>query len=95
MWGNDAHRVTYVARYIDGYDDRAADTPAALASIDDHTTHDITYINNMIDNLTISLSVFNFTDEDPPQVANDLNFDAYNHNPFSRMIKLGVSYTLE
>ncbi len=93
-WGNDAHRVTYAARYIDGYDDTASDTPPALATIDDHTTHDVHYINNMFDNLTISLSALNFTDEDPPQVANDLNYDPYNHSPFGRMIKLGVSYTL-
>ena len=94
-WGNDRHRVTYSLRYADGYDDEASDTPPALAKIDDHTTHDVTYVNNMFDNLTISLSVFNFTDEDPPQVANDLNYDPYNHNPFGRMIKLGVSYQLD
>lgn len=94
-WGNDAHRVTYAARYVDGYDDEASDTPAALRNIDNHTTHDLHYINNMFDNLTISLSVLNFTDEDPPQVANDLNYDPYNHNPFGRMIKLGVSYSVD
>lgn len=94
-WGNDAHNIAYHARYIDGYKDEAPDTPAALKTIDDHTTHDITYINNMFDNLTLSLSVFNFTDEDPPQVANDLNYDPYNHNPFGRMIKFGVTYAID
>lgn len=91
-WGNDQHKITYTARMIDGYTDEATDTPATLREIDNHQTHDVTYINNMIDNLTISLSVFNFTDEDPPQVANDLNYDPYNHNPFGRMVKLGVTY---
>ena len=94
-WGNDAHRVNYAMRYVSGYDDFAPDTPDALRDIDDHVTHDITYVNNMFDNFTISLSVFNFTDEDPPQVANDLNYDPYNHSPFGRMIKLGVVYSLE
>ena len=92
-WGNEQHRVGYTGRWVSGYDDDASDTPAALRDIDDHLTHDITYVNNMVDNLTISLSVFNVTDEDPPQVANDVNFDAYNHNPFGRMIKLGLAYT--
>jgi outer membrane receptor protein involved in Fe transport len=54
----------------------------------------VTYVNNMVDNLTVSLSVFNLTDEDPPQVANDLNYDPYNHSPFGRMVKLGVTYNL-
>lgn len=93
-WGNDAHRVTYAARYMDGMDDENSPVPA-LEEIDDHTTHDIHYINNMFDDWTISLSVLNFTDEDPPQVANDLNYDPYNHSGFGRMIKLGVSYSLE
>ncbi len=94
-WGNDQHRVNYVLRYVSGYDDLASDTPAALRDIDDHVTHDITYVNNSFENLTISLSVFNVTDEDPPQVANDLNYDPYNHSPFGRMIKLGLTYSLE
>lgn len=94
-WGNDEHRVNYTARMVSGYDDEASDTPARLRDIDDHITHDITYVNNMFDNFTLSLSIFNFTDEDPPQVANDLNYDPYNHSPFGRMIKLGVTYSLE
>ena len=93
-WGNDVNRVTYTARTISGYDDDAGDTPAALKKIDAHVTHDVTYVNNMVDNLTVSLSVFNLTDEDPPQVANDLNYDPYNHSPFGRMVKLGVTYSL-
>ncbi len=92
-WGNEQHRIGYTGRWVSGYDDEASDTPARLRDIDDHLTHDITYVNNMVDNLTISLSVFNVTDEDPPQVANDLNYDPYNHSPFGRMIKLGLAYT--
>jgi len=93
-WGNEDHRINYSLRYVSGYDDEAPDTPAALRDIDDHVTHDVTYINNMFENFAISLSVFNFTDEDPPQVANDLNYDPYNHAPFGRMVKLGVTYSL-
>jgi len=92
-WGNEQHQLGYTGRWVSGYDDEASDTPAALRKVDDYLTHDVTYVNNMVDNLTVSLSIFNISDEDPPQVANDLNYDAYNHNPFGRMIKLGVSYT--
>ncbi|MBA59287.1 MAG: TonB-dependent receptor [Gammaproteobacteria bacterium] len=93
-WSNDQHRVAMSARYVDGYFDDAPDSPDALRDIDDHTTIDVTYTNNMLDDLTISLSVFNLTDEDPPQVANDLNYDPYNHSAFGRMIKLGLTYRL-
>ncbi|MGI9323761.1 MAG: TonB-dependent receptor domain-containing protein [Pseudomonadales bacterium] len=93
-WGNERHRVGYTGRFVSGYDDEASDTPANLRDIDDHWTHDLTYVNNMIQNVTVSLSIFNFTDEDPPQVANDLNYDPYNHTPFGRMIKLGLTYSL-
>jgi outer membrane receptor protein involved in Fe transport len=93
-WTNDAHRLTYAARFVDGMED--VNSPvAALDDIDDHTTHDLHYINNMFDDITISLSVLNFTDEDPPQVANDLNYDPYNHSGFGRMIKLGVNYSIQ
>ncbi|MBO6657969.1 MAG: TonB-dependent receptor [Pseudomonadales bacterium] len=92
-WGNEDHRLTYAARFVDGMEDLASPVPA-LDDIDDHTTHDITYINTMLENFTFSASVFNFTDEDPPQVANDLNYDPYNHNPFGRMIKVGVTYSM-
>ena len=94
-WGNDQHRINYAMRFVSGYDDLAPDTPARLRDIDDHITHDIPYVNNMFDNFPLSLSIFNFTDEDPPQVANDLNYDPYNHAPFGRMIKLGVVWALD
>jgi outer membrane receptor protein involved in Fe transport len=92
-WSNQAHRVTYAARYIDGMEDANSPVPA-LDNIDDHLTHDVHYINNMFDDVTLSLSVLNFTDEDPPQVANDLNYDPYNHSGYGRLIKLGVSYSM-
>ncbi|MGV0035025.1 MAG: hypothetical protein ACNYPE_08670 [Candidatus Azotimanducaceae bacterium WSBS_2022_MAG_OTU7] len=83
-----AHRVTYATRYVDGMEDPTSPV-ATLNDIDDHTTHDVHYINSMFDNVTISLSVLNFTDEDPPQVANDLNYDPYNHSGYGRIVKLG------
>ena len=93
-WGNDDHRISWASRYVDGFvDDNSP--PPALANIDSHLTHDVTYVNNMIDRLTISVSAFNVTDEDPPQVANDLNYDPYNHSPFGRMIKVGLTYGLD
>ena len=93
-WGNDRHRLTMFARHVDGYDDTAPDTPAPLRVIDSHSTVDLTYVNTVSKYFTFSVSGFNLTDEDPPQVANDLNYDPYNHSGFGRMIKLGFAYQL-
>ena len=93
-WGNDRHRLTMFARHVDGYDDTAPDTPAPLRVIDSHSTFDLTYVNTVSKYFTFSVSGFNLTDEDPPQVANDLNYDPYNHSGFGRMIKVGFAYQL-
>lgn len=91
-WGNEKHRVTYNAVYTDSYtDDTVPNTK--LESIDSQVSHDLHYVNNMVDDFVLSLSVINVTDEDPPQTATDLNYDGYTHNPFGRMIKMGVTYT--
>ncbi|MFT4712520.1 MAG: outer membrane receptor protein involved in Fe transport [Candidatus Azotimanducaceae bacterium] len=92
-WGNEEHRVSYNAIYTTSYDDLNTSTQASLREIDSFVSHDIHYINNMFDGWTISLSAINATDEEPPRAATDLNYDPYTHNPFGRMLKLGVTYT--
>ena len=91
-WGTDAHRMNYQMRYVSSYDDVAPSLPS-MAVIDSHITHDVHYINNMIDNVTLSLSIVNLADEDPPLASTDLSFDPYTHNAFGRMIKVGFVYT--
>jgi iron complex outermembrane recepter protein len=98
------HRFNFVTRYISSYDD--ADTtflnPASdlarfapqLAKIDDQVTFDMHYNTTLFEDFFVSLSLINITDEDPPQAATDLNYDPYTHNPFGRMIKLGMRYSL-
>ncbi|MFT5012194.1 MAG: iron complex outermembrane receptor protein [Planctomycetaceae bacterium] len=93
-WSNEQHRVNYNMRYVSAYDDKAPSIPS-LDEVDSHITHDVHYINNMVENWTFSLSVVNLLDEDPPQASTDLNYDGYTHNPFGRMIKLGVVFTPE
>ena len=93
-WGNESHRLNYAMRYVSAYDDTAPSLPS-LDEVDSHITHDVHYINNMVDDWTFSLSLVNLSDEDPPQASTDLNYDGYTHNPFGRMIKLGVVFTPE
>ncbi|MCH8257958.1 MAG: TonB-dependent receptor, partial [Proteobacteria bacterium] len=94
-WNSGMHNVKYVLRYVDEYKDQDAslvDSLAHLATIDDYVTHDIHYNVDVTESITVSLSVFNVTDEDPPLAALDLNYDPLTHNAFGRMIKLGVTY---
>ena len=42
----------------------------------------------------MSLSIVNIADEDPPEARGDLAYDPFTHNPFGRLIKVGVPYTL-
>ena len=93
-WRTQGHRVNYAMRYITSYEDSIPGIPS-LANIDSQLTHDIHYVNNMFDQWTLSLSMINMTDEDPPLVSNDLGYDGFTHNPFGRMIKLGVVFTPE
>jgi iron complex outermembrane receptor protein len=92
-YANGAHRVQVITRYVDSYKDvRPGD--AFLAKIDDHVTVDVHYNLALFnDQALVSLSIFNLTDEDPPQASTDLNYDAFTHSAFGRMIKLGVRYS--
>lgn len=93
-WSTNEHRVNYDMRYVSSYDDVRPSLPE-LGSIDSHVTHDVHYINNMFDNLTLSLSVINLTDEDPPLASTDLSYDAFTHSAFGRMIKVGLTWNLD
>ncbi len=92
------HRFNLVARYVTDYEDAEADLPntavlPGLATIDEQWTFDLHYNTTIMDDLFLSVSVVNLTDEDPPQSSTDLNYDPYTHNPFGRMIKVGFRYT--
>ncbi len=88
-------RFTYMLRYVDSYEDARTTTISRLQTIDDQVTHDVYYTLDLFDNSTLlSLSVINLTDEDPPGVQLDQNYDPFTHNAFGRMVKLGLKYTL-
>jgi len=95
-WKSNRHSVRYVMRYTDSYKDKdptLTGSLGSLATIDDFITHDIHYNLDLSGRFRLSFSVFNFTDEDPPQVALDLNYDPLTHSAFGRMYKLGITYT--
>jgi outer membrane receptor protein involved in Fe transport len=57
------------------------------------STQDFTAIYNWRD-FTVAASVFNLTDEDPPDVYLPQNWDPYTHDGFGRMYKLQLTYRL-
>ena len=63
--------------------------------VDQHVTHDLHFhYSFMNDQLRAFLSVINLQDEDPPFMSREMNYDAFTHNPFGRMLKFGVSYSM-
>lgn len=92
---DNVHYAGLIARHIGEYDDAGASAAYPwLATIDSHTTFDLNYVYRGMDDLVLSASVVNVTDEDPPAARGDLNYDPFTHNAFGRMIKLSFTYTL-
>ncbi len=95
-WAMGGHNLRLDVFYVSEYDDDRAGVVAGVPAgtkIDDHWTVDLSYnfrFNN--DNTRLFASVYNITDEDPPMVRLDLNYDPYTHNPFGRIVKVGVQH---
>ena len=101
------HSGNFVVNLTDGYDDATTIVGIPLTAIfgpnirrevDDFVTYDLHY-NFSLANLTgeesestLPVSVYNLIDEDPPRARLDLNYDPYTHNPFGRMIKVGLRH---
>lgn len=95
----DRHNLRYVMRYVDSYSDVGAptaplDDTAQFATVDEHITHDLHYSFRWREDTRWSVSVFNALDEDPPLASTNLNYDAFTHSPYGRMIKLSVTHSL-
>lgn len=87
------HTATLVGRYTTDYIDRFPSVPA-LANIDNQFILDLTYVVRLFDeSTTLSFSVLNLTDEDPPRASTDLNYDPFTHDARGRMYKIGLTYS--
>jgi iron complex outermembrane recepter protein len=91
--GNHTLRVT--GRYVDGVTDLrdvARNTDGSLAEIASYFTADIVYRLSLPSDLSITGTVFNVADRDPPAVRlTDYNYDPSFGNPVGRVFKLGLS----
>ena len=83
-----ALNLRYGLNYVDDYVDGEVE-------IDSQVTHDL-HLNYslMRDQLDVWASVINLTDEDPPFVPREMNYDTLTHNPFGRIVKVGLTYRL-
>ena len=82
--------VRYRANYVDEYERDTADI-----TVEEHLTHDL-HVNVALaaERLNLWASVLNLADEDPPFTGIEMNYDAFTHNPFGRIVKVGVTYSM-
>jgi len=84
--------LRFVANYLHDYEDRRTLTGVAPPprTIDRHITYDLHLVYRFPgERTTLWASAVNFTDEDPPFVNLDMNYDAFTHNPFGSLLKVG------
>ena len=80
--------VRYGVSYADDYMD-------VDRKIDSHITHDIHANYRLLqDRLELWASVVNLSDEDPPFVPREMNYDPFTHNPYGRTFKVGIRYRM-
>ncbi|MGQ9425830.1 TonB-dependent receptor plug domain-containing protein [Gilvimarinus sp. F26214L] len=88
-----SQNIRWTMNYVDSYED-TRDIFTSWApegrTIDSHITHNITYRLDVNDNVTISAVVDNVTDEEPPFVRSEMNYDPVTHTPLTRTFKVGA-----
>ncbi len=86
------HNLYVAANFIGDYTDRRS-SPDLI--IDEHLTLDATYSYALDDEIDLSLSIYNLTDELPPVAAWEMNYDPNTHSPLGRFIKAGFTYKIQ
>jgi iron complex outermembrane receptor protein len=93
------HTFTIVGHYVPSYRDTIPPLDATgaviggLDEVDNLFTVDMHYVVRLFDESTsLSFSILNASDEDPPSAATDLNYDPFTHDGRGRMFKIGLSY---
>lgn len=81
----------WVVNGIDEYDYlmQGFGTEGVVAS---HVTHDLHVSYSFMEGkLQAIASVINIEDENPPFMSREMNYDAFTHNPFGRIVKVGAT----
>lgn len=93
--------IRYQLNYVSGVtDDRTpisvqnstgALVPVTIGrEVDDFLTHDVYLTLDLPWETTVTASIVNFTDEDPPEARLELSYDPYIGNPLGRTFEVGV-----
>jgi iron complex outermembrane receptor protein len=85
------HGVRWTTRYISGVTDVRPSVPDGFREISSFMTHDLVYLLKLPAEATLSASVFNLTDRDPPLVRLDLSYDPFIGNPLGRYFKVAMT----
>ncbi len=95
-WTNGDHNIRWTIRYVDDMIDTRGGSATFATNqsgrkIDAFVTHDLSYRVFLPWDTTLSASVINVLDEDPPFARLDLSYDPFTANPLGRYYKLGVT----
>jgi iron complex outermembrane receptor protein len=98
------HNVHFMAHYYQGVQDLNRQTPIGCsgsptnpigpcngwANRGSHTTYDVTYQVELPWQTVLTATIANFTDEEPPYVRSQYNYDYMNYSPLGRTFKIGI-----
>jgi iron complex outermembrane receptor protein len=90
-----SHSVRWTTRYIAGVTDVRPSVQGGKSDIGSFLTHDLVYRLQLPAETTVSASVFNLTDRDPPLVWLDLSYDPFIGNPLGRYFKVALTKQFE
>ncbi len=90
------HNLRWTVRYVDNMIDTRGGTSTFATNqnglkIDAFVTHDLAYRVFLPWDTTLTASVINVFDEEPPFARLDLSYDPFTANPLGRYYKLGVT----
>lgn len=88
-WAVDDWNVRLTGNYIDSY---LYSTGGPDRTVDSHLTWNLgANWQTPQEGLTVWGTVINISDDDPPFMGREMNYDAFSHNPFGRIIKFGAT----
>jgi len=96
-WSTQSQSLRLTSRYVSGVTDVRPGIVAGTRGkeVGSFLTHDVTYRLEMPRQMTVSASVLNLTDRDPPFARLDLHYDTFLGNPLGRQVRLTLAKRFE
>jgi iron complex outermembrane receptor protein len=93
-YNRERHNVRLMAHYYAGVEDRNRVVDGSFAKRDDHATYDLIYRVDLPWQTVVTATVQNLTDEEPPYVRSQFNYDYQTYSPLGRTVKIGFTKNL-